>query len=56
MRTVHIMVKSHLVLKMDEGVEVQQVMDELESTMISRTPGAEVMDDAIIDHEVTDSK
>lgn len=52
--TVHVTMK--LVINMDEGIEVGDVIDEMERTFTSNTDGADIEDDEMLDYEVTDSK
>jgi hypothetical protein len=56
MRKVFVEVKVKLVLNMDEGVEVTDVINELNYNFQSTLDGADVEDTEILDHEVTDSK
>lgn len=55
-RKVTVEVKVKLIINMDEGVEVQDVINELEYDFTSGMLEAEIMDIEILDHEVTDSK
>jgi hypothetical protein len=55
-RKVFVEVKVKLVLDMEEGIEVQEVIDEMEYSFTSNTGGADISDTEILDHEVTDSK
>lgn len=56
MRKVTVEVKYRLNLVVNEGVEVKEVMDELESTFVDQTDKADVVGDEMIDYEVTDSR
>ena len=56
MRKVYIEVKVKLVVNMDEGVEVGDVVDELQYDFSDTTGKADVLDTEIMDYEVTDSK
>ena len=56
MRTVHVKLTVDLVLKVDEGVEVQEVVDELDYSFKDTTTKADVEDSTITDFEVTDSR
>jgi len=56
MRKVHVKVTVDLLLKMEEGVEVQEVIDEMEYSFESQTKNADIEDTEILEHEVTDSR
>jgi hypothetical protein len=56
MRKVFVEIKVKLVLNMDEGVEVAEVINELDYNFKSTLDGADVEDTEILGHEVTDSK
>jgi len=53
-RKVYIEIKTRLVINMDEGVEVSEVMENI--SFNSTDDRADVEDTEIIDWEVTDSK
>ena len=54
-RTVTVELKVKLVMKVDEGVEVQQVVDEMDCQIA--LPDCATLDDSeILDHEVKDSR
>lgn len=55
-RKVTVEVKIKVTLNMDEGIEVSEVINELDYNLTSNTDGADVEDTEILDHEVTDSK
>jgi hypothetical protein len=55
-RKVFVEVKVKLVLNMDEGVEVGDVISEMDYDFTSQTSGVEIEDTEILDHEVMDSK
>lgn len=55
-RKVTVEVKYRLNLVVNEGVEVKEVMDELESTFVDQADKADVVGDEMIDYEVTDSR
>lgn len=55
-RKVTVEVKHRLQIFVDEGVEVKHVMDEMECTFSSTIHEAAVVDDEMIDYEVTDSR
>jgi hypothetical protein len=56
MRKVYVELKMKLVVRVDEGVEVSEVIDELEYDFKDTTTKATVEDMVILDYEVTDSK
>ena len=53
---VFVEVKVKLVLNMDEGVEVGEVINEMDYNFSDTTGHANIEDTEILDHEVTDSK
>jgi len=55
-RTVHVDLTVHLTMKVDEGTEVQEVVDELDYGFTDTTGHATVEDTEITGHEVTDSR
>lgn len=55
-RKVYIEVKVRLVVRMDEGVEVGEVIQEMDYNFDSQTNGANIEDTEILDYEITDSK
>lgn len=55
-RKVYVEVKVKLILNMDEGVEVDEVINEMDYNFTSTVDGADVYDSSIMDYDVTDSK
>ena len=55
-RKVYVTVQVKLIIEMEEGIEVAEVLDEMNYSFISQTGGADIVDTVIVDHEVTDSK
>jgi hypothetical protein len=55
-RIVHVDVQVHLVLSIDEGIEVGEVIDEMEYHFRDTTTQANIVDTEILDYEVVDSK
>lgn len=53
---VYVTVTTRLILDMDEGIEVADVISEMDYTFKSQTEGADVLDTEIKGFEVTDSK
>jgi hypothetical protein len=57
MRTVHVDVTVHMVLKLDEGVEVSDFISEMDYEFHApETGGGTIEDTEIRDHEVKDSR
>lgn len=56
MRKVYVTLTVNLILNMDEGLEVGDVVDNLDYSFVSPTEGADVHDMTIADYKVTDSK
>lgn len=56
MRKVFLEVKVKLVIDIDEGVEVSEILDEMEFDFTDTTGRADVNDSEILDYEVMDSK
>jgi hypothetical protein len=56
MRTVTVKVEAKLTMKIDEGVEVSEIIDELEYSFSDTTTKADIEDAEITDFEVTDSR
>jgi hypothetical protein len=55
-RIVHVKLYVDAILKMDEGVEVSQFLDEAQLNLRSDDDRVGVIDCQIMNHEVTDSK
>jgi hypothetical protein len=56
MRKVYVNVAVRLIINIDEGVEVSEVIDEMDYSFKDTTGKADIIDTEIRDHEVTDSK
>jgi len=56
MRKVYVTVKARLIIEVEEGIEISEVINEMDYDFISETEGAEIVDTEITDHEVTNSK
>jgi hypothetical protein len=56
MRKVFVEVKVKLVLNMDEGVEVTEVLENMDYNFDSSTDGADIADTEIMEWDVKDSK
>jgi hypothetical protein len=55
-RKVYVEVKVRLIIRMDEGIDVGDVVADCDYNFISHTPGADIEDMEIRDIEVQDSK
>jgi hypothetical protein len=55
-RKVYVEVTSRIIIDMDEGVEVSDVIEEMDYDFVSHTDGADIVDTEIRGHEVQDSK
>lgn len=55
-RKVYVEVKTRLIIEADEGVNISEVISEMDYDFLSNTSGASIIDTEIRDHEVTDSK
>ena len=56
MRKVYVNVKTRLIIEMDEGIEVAEVLDNMDYNFTSNNDEAEITDTEIKDYEVIDSK
>lgn len=56
MRKIYVNVTTRLIIQADDGVNVDDVLSEMDYDFTSQTDGAEIIDTEIRDHEVTDSK
>ena len=57
MRKVYVEVKTRLIIEMDDGIEVSEVMDDMDySFSVAEMDGASIVDSELDDFEVTDSK
>lgn len=55
-RKVYVEIKVRLIINADEGVDVDEVLDEMDYNFISTTEGAEIEDTEILEQETTDSE
>jgi hypothetical protein len=55
-RKVYVEVKVQLIIDMDEGVEVSEVINEMVYNFDSETENADIVDNEILGYEVIDSK
>lgn len=55
-RVVTLMLNVQLILAVDEGVEIQEIVNELEYNFLDTTTKADVLDMGIMGMEIIDSK
>jgi len=56
MRKVYVEVTSRLIINMNEGIGVSDVISEMDYDFASQTEGADIVDTEIKEYDVTDSK
>ena len=56
MRKIYVNVITRLIIQANEGVDIDDVLSEMDYDFTSTTEGAEIIDTEITDQEVTDSK
>ena len=56
MRKVYVEVKVKMIVSADDGVDISDVVNEMEYDFSSQTEGADILDTEILDWEITDSK
>ena len=56
MRTVTVKVETTLTIKVDEGVEISEIVDEMEYSFVDTTTKATIEDSEITGFEVVDSR
>ena len=56
MRKVYIDVKVKLIIYADEGIDIDEVIQEMDYNFTSDTEGADIDYTEIMDYEITDSK
>jgi hypothetical protein len=56
MRKVYVDVKVRLIINANEGVDISEVIGEMDYNFSSQTEGADIVDTEVMDAEVTDSK
>jgi len=56
MRKIYVEVKTRLIIQADEGVSVDEVLENMDYNFISQNDGANIVDTEIQTWEVTDSK
>ncbi len=55
-RKVYVEVTTRLIIDMEEGIEVSEIIGEMDYHFLSNTDNAEIVDSEIRDYEVKDSK
>jgi len=55
-RKVHLDLVVHMLINVDEGVEISEIVDELDYEFTDTTGKASIEDTEITSHEVTDSR
>jgi hypothetical protein len=55
-RKVYVEVKVRLIIRADEGVDINGVLEEMEYDFSSQTEGADIEDTEVQDWTITDSK
>lgn len=55
-RKVYVIVKTRIIMQMDEGIEIDEVINEMDYDYFSNTEGVDFVDTEIRDFEVKDSK
>ena len=56
MRKIYVDVTTQLIIQADEGVEVNDILDEMDYNFNDTTGKADIVDTTITDYEITDSK
>jgi hypothetical protein len=56
MRKVTVQLEMRILMSVDEGVEISNVIDELDYQVSDTTASADILDTEITDYEVVDSK
>lgn len=56
MRKVILNMNMRVVMSVDEGIEIAEVVDELDYTFSDTTTAADILDTEIIDYDILDSK
>ena len=56
MRKVTVKLEMKIVMSVDEGMEISEVIQELDYQVTDTTTAADIMDTEILDYEVIDSK
>ena len=55
-RRVYVEATVRIIIDMNEGIDVKEVLDEMDYNFISKHDGADIVDTELINYEVEDSK
>jgi len=55
-RKVYVNVTTRLIINADDGVDIDEVIQEMDYHFDSQVDGADIEDTEIVEHEITDSK
>jgi hypothetical protein len=56
MRKVYVTVTARLIINMDDGVDVEEVINDMDYSFNYSGEGADIVEEEILDYEVIDSK
>jgi hypothetical protein len=56
MRKVYLKIMCMVIVNVDEGIEISDIVDELDYNFVSTTDGADIVDTEILDYDIVDSK
>lgn len=56
MRKMLVEVSIKLIINIDDGIEISELIDELDYSFTSQTDGADIVDTEILDYKIVDSK
>lgn len=56
MRKVYINVTTRLIIRADDGQDIDEVLENMDYSFVSQSDGADIEETEIIDWEVTDSR
>ena len=56
MRKVYVKIEARVIVQADDGVEISEVINEMDYHFVSQTEGADIVDGEIQEFEVIDSK
>ncbi len=56
MRKVYLNVMFQIIVDAEEGVDISEVMNELDYNFLSTTDNADIVDTEMVDYDITDSK
>ena len=55
-RKIYVAVRVRLIINAEEGIEIKDILDEMDYNFVSQSEGADIEDTEIQDWEVLDSK